>query len=40
MQISDMKRYKEYMAAPSAAVATADGEYLVRGGRFETLEGN
>ena len=34
-----MEQYKEYMAAAPAAVAAAGGEYLVRGGRFETLEG-
>jgi uncharacterized protein (DUF1330 family) len=37
MQISDLERYKEYMAAAPAAVAAAGGEYLVRGGKFETL---
>ena len=40
MQISDMEQYKQYMAAAPAAVAAAGGEYLVRGGRFETLEGD
>jgi uncharacterized protein (DUF1330 family) len=40
MQISDMEQYKKYMAAAPAAVAAAGGEYLVRGGKFETLEGN
>ena len=39
MLISDMEQYKQYMAAAPAAVAAAGGEYLVRGGRFETLEG-
>ena len=39
MQISDMEQYKQYMAVAPAAVAAAGGEYLVRGGRFETLEG-
>ena len=39
MQISDMEQYKQYMAAAPAAVAAAGGEYLVRGGRFETMEG-
>ena len=32
MQISDLEQYKKYMAE-------AGGEYLVRGGKFETLEG-
>jgi uncharacterized protein (DUF1330 family) len=40
MQISDMEQYKQYMAAAPAAVAAAGGEYLVRGGRFEALEGD
>ncbi len=39
MQISDMEQYKQYMAVAPAAVAAAGGEYLVRGGRFETMEG-
>ena len=39
MNISDMEQYKQYMAMAPAAVAAAGGEYLVRGGRFETLEG-
>ena len=40
MQISDMEQYKQYMAAAPAAVAAAGGEYLVRGGKFEAIEGN
>jgi uncharacterized protein (DUF1330 family) len=40
MNITDMEQYKQYMAAAPAAVAAAGGEYLVRGGKFETLEGN
>ncbi len=39
MQISDVEQYKQYMAAAPAAVAAAGGEYLVRGGKFEALEG-
>ncbi len=39
MTITDMDRYREYMTVAAAAVAVAGGEYLVRGGRFETLEG-
>lgn len=34
-----MEQYKKYMAEAPASVAAAGGEYLVRGGRFETLEG-
>ena len=40
MQISDHEQYKQYMAVAPAAVAAAGGEYLVRGGRHETLEGD
>jgi uncharacterized protein (DUF1330 family) len=39
MQISDMDQYKQYMADAPAAVKAAGGEYLVRGGRFEVMEG-
>jgi len=39
MQISDLDQYKKYMAEAPAAVKAAGGEYLVRGGRFEVLEG-
>ncbi len=39
MQITDMEQYKQYMAVAPAAVAAAGGEYLVRGGRCETMEG-
>ena len=39
MRVTDMAQYQQYMAGASAAVAAAGGEYLVRGGRFETLEG-
>ena len=40
MQISSPEQYQQYMAAAPAAVAAAGGEYLVRGGRHETLEGD
>jgi uncharacterized protein (DUF1330 family) len=40
MKITDMEQYKQYMAEAPAAVAAAGGEYLVRGGRFETMEGD
>ena len=39
MQISDMDQYRRYMAEAPAAVKAAGGEYLVRGGQFEVLEG-
>jgi uncharacterized protein (DUF1330 family) len=40
MKITDPEQYKQYMAAAPAAVAAAGGEYLVRGGRHEALEGD
>jgi uncharacterized protein (DUF1330 family) len=40
MKISDPERYKEYLAAAPATIAAAGGEYLVRGGRHESLEGD
>jgi uncharacterized protein (DUF1330 family) len=40
MNVSDPEQYKQYMAAAPAAVKAAGGEYLVRGGRSETLEGD
>ena len=40
MHITDMEQYKQYMAAAPAAVKAYGGEYLVRGGRHEALEGD
>ena len=40
MKISDPERYKEYMAAAPATISAAGGEYLVRGGRSEKIEGD
>jgi len=40
MKISDPERYSQYMAAAPATIAAAGGEYLVRGGHHETLEGD
>ena len=40
MHITDPERYKDYMARAPEAVKAAGGEYLVRGGRHETLEGD
>ena len=40
MQISDMDQYKQYMAAAPESVRKAGGEYLVRGGDLEVLEGD
>ncbi len=39
MQISNPEQYKEYMAAAPAAVKAWGGEYLVRGGKHEVMEG-
>ena len=40
MHITDPEGYKAYMAKAPAAVKEAGGEYLVRGGKHETLEGD
>jgi uncharacterized protein (DUF1330 family) len=40
MNISDPERYKKYMAAAPATIAAAGGEYLVRGGKLDKLEGD
>jgi uncharacterized protein (DUF1330 family) len=40
MNITDMEQYKQYMAEAPAAIAAHGGEYLVRGGRHETFEGD
>jgi uncharacterized protein (DUF1330 family) len=40
MKINDVEQYKKYMAEAPAAVAAFGGEYIVRGGRHEALEGD
>ena len=40
MKITDAEGYKAYMAAAPAAVKAFGGEYLVRGGRHEAVEGD
>jgi uncharacterized protein (DUF1330 family) len=40
MNVSDPDRYKEYMAKAPACVKAFGGEYMVRGGRHETMEGD
>ena len=40
MKIADPQRYQDYMAAAPAAVKAGGGEYVIRGGRSETLEGD
>ena len=37
--ISDPEQFKQYAVLAAAAVAAAGGEYLARGGKSETLEG-
>ncbi len=39
-QISDPEAFKQYMAAAPAVAQAFGGEYLVRGGRLEVLEGD
>lgn len=39
MDITNLEQYKQYMADAPASVKAFGGEYLVRGGRSETLEG-
>jgi uncharacterized protein (DUF1330 family) len=40
MNVTDMERYKAYMAEAPAAVKRFGGEYIVRGGRQAVLEGD
>ncbi len=40
LHITDPEQYKQYMAAAPAFVKAHGGEYLVRGGRHEALEGD
>jgi uncharacterized protein (DUF1330 family) len=40
MNISDPEQYKKYMAEAPASIKAAGGEYLVRGGKNEVLEGD
>ena len=39
-QITDPEAFKRYMAAAPEAVKAFGGEYLVRGGRMQVLEGD
>ncbi|MFO1252403.1 MAG: DUF1330 domain-containing protein [Inhella sp.] len=39
-KIRDPEAFKAYMAAAPAAIAAAGGEYLVRGGAIDVLEGD
>jgi uncharacterized protein (DUF1330 family) len=40
MKVSDPERYKNYMAAAPAVVKAHGGEFIVRGGALEVLEGD
>jgi uncharacterized protein (DUF1330 family) len=40
VDVSDPEQYKAYMALSPGAIAAAGGEFVVRGGRHETLEGH
>jgi len=40
MKITDPEQYKQYMAAAPATITDYGGEYVVRGGRHESLEGD
>ena len=40
MNITNLDQYKQYMARAQEVVKAAGGEYLARGGRHETLEGD
>jgi uncharacterized protein (DUF1330 family) len=40
MNISDMGQYKKYMAAAPATIKAYGGEYVVRGGKMESFEGD
>lgn len=40
MNVTHPETYKEYMALAPATIKAAGGEYLVRGGKLETLEGD
>jgi uncharacterized protein (DUF1330 family) len=40
VEITDPKRYAEYIQVVPATIARYGGKFLVRGGRAETLEGS
>jgi uncharacterized protein (DUF1330 family) len=40
VKVSDPEQYKRYQALSPGAIAAAGGEFLVRGGRHESLEGD
>jgi len=40
VKVRDPEQYKQYQALSPGAITAAGGEFLVRGGRSETLEGD
>jgi uncharacterized protein (DUF1330 family) len=40
VEVADPEQYKRYQALSPGAIAAAGGEFVVRGGRHETLEGD
>jgi len=40
VKVSDPEVYRHYQALSPGAIAAAGGEFLVRGGRHESLEGD
>ena len=40
VKVTDIEKYKGYQALSPGAVAAAGGEFIVRGGRTEILEGS
>ena len=40
MTVSDPEQYKQYMAAAPTTIKDYGGEYVVRGGQHESLEGD
>ena len=40
MKVADAEQYKQYMAAAPETVKAHGGEYVIRGGRHQTLEGD
>ena len=39
IEVTDPNKYRDYAAAVPATIAKYGGEYLVRGGEFQVLEG-
>ena len=40
VRIDDLERYKNYMAVSPDAIGAFGGKFLVRGGEYETVEGD